>query len=91
MNYNTRELIKLYSKCTGNTNRQEIMKILGASPIFEEVKKGTNDCLNYEGYISNLLDIVDDIKSQGNYPPEIDCVCPDTIAAINRAHFHWMK
>ncbi len=91
MNYNTRELIKLYSQCTGNTDRKDILRILSLSPIFNEVKKGTNECLNYEGYISNLLDIVSDIKLLESYPPEIERICPETIAAINRAHFHWMK
>jgi len=84
MNYNTREMIKLYSLCTGNTNRHEIIKILSMSPIFSEVKKGSNDCLNYEGYISNLLDIVDDLRGMAEYPSEIDLVRPDVIAAINR-------
>ena len=84
MNYNTREMIKLYSLCTGNTNKASVLKILKLSPIFFEVEKGDNECLNYEGYQSNLLDIIDDIKKTENYPSEIEAVTPATIAAINR-------
>ncbi len=84
MNYNTREMIKLYSLCTGNTDQASIVKILRLSPIFSEVEKGDNDCLNYEGYQSNLLDIVRDIKEKMEYPSEIDVITPAMIAAINR-------
>ncbi len=84
MNYNTKEIIKLYSLCTGNNNKHDIINILSKSWIFNEVKKGNNECLNYEGYIANLLDIVNDLMKSSDYPKEIENVTPEVIAAINR-------
>lgn len=84
MNYNTKEMIKLYSLCTGNTDKYDIINTLSKSPIFNEIKNGTNNCLNYEGYISNLLEIVADLKTNSDYPKEIDNVKPEVIAAVKR-------
>ena len=72
MNFNTKEMIKLYSLCTGNSNKQDIINILSKSQIYEIVKAGDNEAFNYEGFVCNLMDIVDDIKNQPVYPKEID-------------------
>lgn len=84
MNYNTKEMIKLYSLCTGNEDKHDIINKLAKSWIYEEVRSGSNEAFAYEGFISNLLDIVDDLKTQSNYPKEIEMITPDVIAAVMR-------
>lgn len=84
MNYDTKEMIKLYSSCTGNTNKNDIINILSKSRIYAEVSKGDNEAFLYEGFISNLLDIVDDLKKQGDYPKEIESITPESIALVMR-------
>lgn len=75
----------MYRRCTGNNDYSSIEQILSRAPFFEEIKTGTNECYLYEGYISNLLDLVRYIKSLGaEYPIELDKITPDVIAAVNR-------
>ena len=85
MNYDTKEMIKLYSSCTGNTDKRDIINILSRSSIYAEVAKGDNEAFLYEGFISNLLDIVDDLKEQGDYPEEIENITPEEIAKVMKA------
>ena len=61
MNYNTRNIIKTYSAITGNTDVNQIIRILSKSPVFMAVKKG-NSVLMYDGYSANLLEIVEELK-----------------------------
>lgn len=84
MNYNTRNIIKTYSAITGNTDMNQIVRILSKSPVFIAVKKG-NPVLMYEGYSANLFEIVDELKQQSDCPEDVRKITAENIAIVNRA------
>ncbi|MBR1670316.1 MAG: hypothetical protein IJ695_06415 [Butyrivibrio sp.] len=85
INKNIKDIIRLYSLCTGNADKKNIVRILEKSSVYKAIAKGDDECYNYEGYIANLFEIVADIKAQGDYPLELDKITPDVVAAVNRA------
>lgn len=84
MNYNTRNIIKTYSAITGNTDVNQIIRVLSKSPAFMAVKKG-NSVLMYDGYSANLLEIVEELKQQSDCPEDVKKITAENIAIVNRA------
>lgn len=68
--FNTKKLWELYSIITGNTDTDDIDRKLSRSYIYSEVRNG-NEAYGYEGFISNLRDIADELKKLPDCPAEI--------------------
>lgn len=84
VNYNVRNVIITYSIITGNEDIKYILKILSESSIFRSLQDGERTFI-YEGYTSNLLDIMDELKMMKECPVEVYKITADMIRVVNRA------
>lgn len=84
MNHNVKNVIFTYSAITGNENRNKIVETLNRSDTFRNLQKG-DKVLLYEGYTSNLLDIVEELKGMTDCPAEVHMITPEMVRVANRA------
>ena len=75
-------IVNMYSILTDVTDRSEIYQTLLQSRTFCEIQNG-NEALLYEGYVSNLLDIAEDLNELGI--PAAKLITPSAIKMVNRA------
>jgi hypothetical protein len=81
MNFNGKRIVEYFSLLTG-IQIKETLKILSKSKVFLEVVHG-NPAYNYEGYISNLFDIKDELKERPDCPKEIDKISEMSVVLLN--------
>jgi len=84
MNKNVESIIKAYSTITNNHDIANIIDILSDSETFNEIANN-NPAYLYEGYPSNLLEIVEELKQHENCPLEIFEITEESIVRYNKA------
>lgn len=87
MNYNTEQVIITYSIITGITDRKKILKTLSKSMVFKGLIQGS-PALLYEGYVSNFLDIIEDLKGMKDCPEEVMKITEEMVDISERARYN---
>ena len=82
--HNINHVMALYSIVTGIEDSAKILNMLSKTETFQHLQKG-DWILLYEGYISNFLEIVEELKRMEDCPKEILDITSSTIVMINRA------
>ena len=83
MNKNMENIIRAYSAITNNHDKANIISTLSASEIFNEIANN-NPTYLYEGYPSNLLEIVEELKANADCPAEIHKITEESIMQYNK-------
>ena len=76
-------IIQLFSILSGIDDTEQIKRILLDSEVYNEVVNG-NEVYLYEGSVSNIIDIAEEIREKGIYLDEIKNITTDNIKIVNR-------
>ena len=78
-NYVQNEVVRLYSLSTNNLNKDMVSHNLEKSEIFKSIESGEDSNLSP---LTNLLLIVDELKTDEDYPKEIDKITEEKLYSI---------